>query len=184
MKSILLPGSALALFVASITGTDDPDLAVTFDDLAEFTSAFHRRSDFHCKISCLGLIKSLYFQQLSFLCFRISGFWRHEKVRNHPFPSASGRDNGDAAQTKLVIVAGSSGFECGRWNDAARKTQYTSGIFYKIHRCNAFFKAVLCNFRKFFSFCGKYFSGNGVDRDKSCWKYCRSACKIDFCVLN
>ena len=30
-----------------ITRTDDPDLAVTFDDLAEFTSALHRRSNFH-----------------------------------------------------------------------------------------------------------------------------------------
>ena len=55
--------SALALFVACITGTDDPDFAVTFDDLAEFTSAFHRRSDFHFTFSCLlKLIKSLYFQ--------------------------------------------------------------------------------------------------------------------------
>ena len=42
-----VPGSALTLFVACIAGTNDPDLAVTFDDLAEFTSAFHRRSDFH-----------------------------------------------------------------------------------------------------------------------------------------
>ena len=39
--------SALALFVTRITRTDDPDLAVTFDDLAEFTSALHRRSNFH-----------------------------------------------------------------------------------------------------------------------------------------
>ena len=30
-----------------IAWTDDPDLAVTFDDLAEFTSALHRRSNFH-----------------------------------------------------------------------------------------------------------------------------------------
>ncbi len=51
MKSILMPRSALALLVARITGTDDPDLAVTFDDLAEFTSAFHRRSDFHFRYS-------------------------------------------------------------------------------------------------------------------------------------
>ena len=43
--------SALALFVACITGTDDPDFAVTFDDLAEFASAFHRRSDFHFHFS-------------------------------------------------------------------------------------------------------------------------------------
>ena len=43
--------SALTLFVACITGTDDPDFAVTFDDLAEFTSAFHRRSDFHFHFS-------------------------------------------------------------------------------------------------------------------------------------
>jgi len=47
------PGSALALFVACIAGADDPDLAVTFDDLAEFTSAFHRRSDFHFLFSYL-----------------------------------------------------------------------------------------------------------------------------------
>jgi hypothetical protein len=33
--------------VTRITRTDDPDLAVTFDDLAEFTSALHRRSNFH-----------------------------------------------------------------------------------------------------------------------------------------
>ena len=43
--------SALTLFVACITGTDDPDFAVTFDDLAEFASAFHRRSDFHFHFS-------------------------------------------------------------------------------------------------------------------------------------
>ena len=75
MKSILLPGSALALFVASITGTDDPDLAVTFDDLAEFTSAFHRRSDFHFSFSCLVLksVKSFNFQQLSFFTFLCCG---------------------------------------------------------------------------------------------------------------
>jgi len=43
--------SALTLFVECITGTDDPDFAVTFDDLAEFASAFHRRSDFHFHFS-------------------------------------------------------------------------------------------------------------------------------------
>ena len=42
-----MPRPALALLVARITGTDDPDLAVTFDDLAEFASALYRRSHFH-----------------------------------------------------------------------------------------------------------------------------------------
>ena len=33
--------------MAGIAGANDPDDAVTFDDLAEFASAFHRSSDFH-----------------------------------------------------------------------------------------------------------------------------------------
>ena len=106
MKSILLPGSALALFVASITGTDDPDLAVTFDDLAEFTSAFHRRSDFHFSFSCLVLksVKSFNFQQLSFFYLFVLRFADTKKVCNHPSLPENGRDNGDTSQTKLVIV--------------------------------------------------------------------------------
>ena len=39
--------STLSLFVAGITGTNDPDDAIAFDDLAVFASALDRSSDFH-----------------------------------------------------------------------------------------------------------------------------------------
>ena len=68
--------SALTLFVACITGTDDPDFAVTFDDLAEFASAFHRRSDFHFFSPEFELLVSCYLRYSIFclLC-------RHDKRR-------------------------------------------------------------------------------------------------------
>jgi hypothetical protein len=87
MNYILFRASALTLFVACITGTDDPDFAVTFDDLAEFASAFHRRSDFHFTFSCLILksVKSFSFQQLSFHPFStLLQFADTKKVCNHP----------------------------------------------------------------------------------------------------
>ena len=37
----------LALLVARIARADDTDHSVSFDDLAELTSALNRRSDFH-----------------------------------------------------------------------------------------------------------------------------------------
>jgi hypothetical protein len=65
MNYILFRASALTLFVACIAGADDPDFAVTFDDLAEFASAFHRRSDFHFTFS-LSSLKVFTFQQPAF----------------------------------------------------------------------------------------------------------------------
>ena len=71
--------SALTLFVACIAGTDDPDFAVTFDDLAEFASAFHRRSDFHFLFSRCDLTS---FSKVTFrLIFCLPDDSRHDKRR-------------------------------------------------------------------------------------------------------
>ena len=83
MKKILTGDSTLALFVACIAGTNNPDFAVTFDDLAEFASAFHRRSDFHFFSPEFELLVSCYLRY-SILC--LSGTPVRQKTRNHPFP--------------------------------------------------------------------------------------------------
>lgn len=100
--------SALTLFVACIAGTDDPDFAVTFDDLAEFASAFHRRSDFHFTYSLNNSFKSVKSLLLSaafvFLFFMFLLYKDTKNPRNHPSLPKNGRAESDAAQTKLVIV--------------------------------------------------------------------------------
>jgi hypothetical protein len=95
MNYILFRASALTLFVACIAGADDPDFAVTFDDLAEFASAFHRRSDFHFIFSYLlsSLLKVSTFSSFRSSFFRVCQIFRHEKrcVTILPFRGAVGR---------------------------------------------------------------------------------------------
>jgi hypothetical protein len=50
--------SALTLLVTCVTGADDTDRSIAFDNLAEFTSALDRRSDLHF----IPLFLSLSFQ--------------------------------------------------------------------------------------------------------------------------
>ena len=122
-----------------------------------------------------------------FFCFSffpVPGYRDTKKVRNHPFPSESVGTKVTPHKLSLSSSPGAAVLSAGGGMMPHRKRN-TLPVFSIKYTVAMLFSRLFCViFANFFLFCGKYFSGNGADRDKSCGKYCRSACKIDFCVLN